>query len=191
MSLPHITNSQAGRNKWDPVYKAMFEVYFTIPEALRAKFGRDEQLITEHVLKCTFTGIDKGAEAGAIQKFMGTTRTYLNSKLDDTSVEIAIDLTLNLREGLDAYIYKLFKEWKNLGYDLSTGATTLKKDYCADWLKVSIANRANDVIRQIVFKDVIMKGGVEGWEEVDYSDGQALVQLSVKFQSDWWTDITA
>lgn len=189
MSLPHITNSQAGRNKWDPVYKNMFEVYFTLPEALRAQFGRDEQLITEHVIKVTFSGIDKGVEV-TNQKFMGTTRSYLNSKMDDTSIEISIDLTLNLREGLDAYIYKLFKAWKNLGYDLSTGATTLKTGYCADWLKVSIANRANDVIREIVFKDVIMKGGIEGWEEMDYSQTGDLVQLTVKFQSDWWTDVS-
>lgn len=190
MSLPHITNSQAGRNKWDPVYKAMFEVYFTIPEALRPQFGRDEQLITEHITKITFTGVDKGAEAGVTQKFMGTDRSYLNAKLDTTAVEIEVTLTLNLREGLDAYIYKLFKAWNKLGYDISTGSTTLKKDYCADWLKVSLANRANDVIREIVFKDVIMSGGVGGWEEADYSDGAAIVELTVKFKSDWWTDVS-
>ena len=51
MALPHIQNSQAGRNLYDPVHQNIFEVYFTIPEALRARFGKDEALLTEHVLK--------------------------------------------------------------------------------------------------------------------------------------------
>ena len=51
MALPHITNSQAGRNLWDPVFTNIFEVTFTVPEALRAQFGKDEQILTEHVTK--------------------------------------------------------------------------------------------------------------------------------------------
>jgi hypothetical protein len=121
---------------------------------------------------------------------MGTNRTYLKSKLDDTSIEISVTLTLNLREGLDAYIYKLFKAWNKLCYDIQTGSTTLKKDYCADWMKLSIANRANDVIRQLVFKDIIMKGGLSGWTEADY-ESEDIIELEVKFQCDWWTDVSA
>jgi len=54
--LPHITNSEAGRNKYDPAHKAIFEVYFTLPEALRAEFAQDEALLTEHVTK--ISGLD-------------------------------------------------------------------------------------------------------------------------------------
>ena len=50
MSLPHITNSQAGVNKFDPVFNNIFECYFSLPEAIRAQFGQDEALITEHIL---------------------------------------------------------------------------------------------------------------------------------------------
>lgn len=190
MALPHITNSQAGRNKWDPVYKSMFEVYFTIPEALRKDFGRDEQIITEHIQSVTWGEIDKGP-AAIEQKFMGTSRSYLAAKLDNTYLDINVKLSLNLREGTDAYIYKLFKAWNKLCYDVQTGATTLKKDYCADWMKVSIANRANDVFREIVFKDIIMTGGIKGWDAADYSDGAAIVDLEITFRCDWWTDISA
>ena len=51
MALPHITNSQAGINKYDPVHKNIFEVYFSLPDAIRTQFGQDEALLTEHVTK--------------------------------------------------------------------------------------------------------------------------------------------
>ena len=189
MSLPHIQNSQAGRNHYDPVYTSLFEVYFTLPDALREKFGQDEAIITEHVLKISgLDGLDKSAEK-VTQKFMGTTRTFLAPKIGDTSFELDIDLTLNLRNATDNYIYKLFKEWNNLGYDLSTGETRLKKDYIANWLKVSIANRQGDIYREVVFKDVILTG-ITAPGEYNYETPDA-AQLNVKFSSDWATELNA
>ena len=191
MALPHIQNSEAGRNLYDPYHNSIFYVYFTLPEALRDEFGQDEALISEHVKTVSgLDALDKGPDTGK-QTFMGTTRTFVNPKMDTTSAEdITIVFTLNLRNGVDNYIYKLFKAWKNLNYNLETGAINLKKDYVANWLKIEIANRAGDVIRQIVFKDVMMKGGVDGLGELNYENSEAL-ELTVHFASDWWKDIVA
>ena len=190
MSLPHITNSQAGVNKFDPVHKNIFEVYFSLPEPLRAEFGKDEALLTEHVLK--ISGLDALTKAPGVsqQQFMGTSRSYINPRVDGTHAEISVTLSLNLREKTDNYIYKLFKAWAKLGYDISTGARHLKKDYCADFLKISIANREGDVYQEVVFKDVMMNEGPTGLDELDYESNDAQ-QLDVKFISDWWKDITA
>jgi hypothetical protein len=190
MALPHITNSVAGVNKFDPVHKNIFEVYFSIPEAIRAEFGKDEALLTEHVLK--IDGLDKLAEAPGVsqQKFMGTSRSYINPKVDNTHAEITVELSLNLRDETDNYIYKLFKAWAKLGYDIATGERHLKKDYCADFLKVCIANRKGDIYQEVIFKDVMMNGGPTGLNDLDYESADAL-SLSVKFVSDWWKDITA
>ena len=190
MALPHITNSEAGRNLWDPSHNCLFEVYFTLPAALRAEFGQDEALITEHVLKISgLEALDKGP--GTIeQKYQGTTRTYLAPKMDNTSAEIKVDFSLNLRNGTDNFIYKLFKSWKNLGYDLETGTIVLKKDYVADWMRVVVANRAGDIIREVVFKDVFMKDSLEGMGELEYTSTEPQ-QLSVTFVSDWWKETLA
>ncbi len=187
MSLPHITNSEAGRNFYDPSHNCLFEVYFTLPKALRDQFGQDEALLTEHVLKVSgFEALDKGPDT-LTQTYQGTTRTYLNPKLDSTSCEFKIDFSLNLRNGVDNYIYKLFKAWKNLNYDLETGTIVLKKDYVADWMRICIANRAGDIVRKIVFKDVFMKGNIDGMSELDYSSSEAQ-QISISFVSDWWKE---
>ena len=149
MSLPHITNSEAGRNLYDPYHNCLFEVYFTLPAAIRAQFGQDEALLTEHVVKIDgLDALDKGPEASVEQKFQGTTRTYLAPKMDNTSAELTVEFNLNLRNGVDNYIYKVFKAWKNLNYDLETGTIVLKKDYVAEWMRVCVANRAGDVIKE-------------------------------------------
>jgi hypothetical protein len=189
MSLPHITNSQAGVNKYDPVHENIFEVYFTLPEPIRGEFGKDELLLTEHVLE--ISGLDALTRAPGIgtQQFMGTTRSFINSKLDSTSAEISVKLSLNLRNGVDNYIYKLFKAWAKLGYDIATGERKLKKDYCADFLKVLVANRQGDVYHEIVFKDVMMNEGPTGMDTLSYDSTEAKT-LEVKFVSDWWKDLT-
>lgn len=191
MALPHITNSTAGRNYYDPYHSCLFEVYFTLPDALRSEFQQDEALITEHVLTIKgLDALDRGPEASVQQKFQGTNRTYLAPKVEDTTAEITVELTLNLRNGVDNYIYKLFKAWKNLNYDLETGTIVLKKDYIAQWLRVCVANRAGDIIRDITFKDVMLSGGLEGLADYDYSSNDP-VNLTVKFKSDWWKEINA
>ena len=187
MALPHIKNSQAGVNRYDAVFGNIYEVYFTLPEPLRAQFAQDEALITEHVLKISgLEALDRAPET-VTQEFMGTKRTHIAPRIDDTSAEISIDLSLNLRNGVDNYIYKLFKAWARLGYNINTGERSLKKDYCADWLKVSIANQAGDIYREVVFKDVMISGNIEGMGDYEYSSAEPK-QITVKFKSDWWKE---
>lgn len=188
--LPHIKNSTAGNNRLDPNYQNMFEVYFTIPEALMADFGDDVAILTEQVQKISgLETLDKGPGKQE-QKFMGTTRTYLDSKLDTTSHELEIDFALNLRNRTDNFIYKLLKAWNNLCYNKNTGETTLKEEYCADWFKVVVANRAGDIYREILYHDVIMTEGIKGLNELNYSTAE-LAQITVKFISDWADDTDA
>ena len=71
MALPHIQNSEAGRNLYDPYHNSIFYVYFTLPEALRDEFGQDEALISEHVKTVSgLDALDKGPDTGK-QTFMG------------------------------------------------------------------------------------------------------------------------
>lgn len=190
MALPHIKNSEAGRNLYDPVHNSIFEVYFTLPEAIRGEFGQDEALITEHVTKIEgLDALDRGPDV-ATQSFMGTKRTYLKPHVDDTSAELKVTFTLNLRNGTDNYIYKIFKAWKDLNYDLNSGTITLKKNYVADWMRVAIANRAGDIIREVVFRDVMLKGNLEAMSGLDYSSDDPQ-ELTVTFVSDWWEDTIA
>ena len=110
--LPHITNTTAGNNHWDPMHQAIFEVYFSLPEAIAGEFKEDEMLLTECVTQVS--GLDvlqKTVEAGS-QKFLGVDVSYLNPTLDSTTAEITIDLNLNLRNSKDAIVLKIFTDTK-------------------------------------------------------------------------------
>ncbi len=188
--LPHIQNSEAGRNKYDPVHKSIFELGFTLPNMIRGEFAQDEAVLTEHVL--SISGLDalyKGVEAEQ-QKFMGTSRSYLKPTVGDTFAEITVKFSLNLRKGTDNYIYKLFNAWKKLGYNMANGERQLKKDYLADWMHLKVGNRVGDVYHDIVMKDVMLVGPVTLSSEYDYTSDDAL-ELEVKFRFDWWDEVNA
>lgn len=188
--LPHITNSDAGRNLYDPVHGALFECYLTVPDALQATYKKDELLVSEHILKMSGLDALDRAPGTDVQKFMGTDRTFVKPVLDNTHAEISMTLSLNLRNVTDNYIYKLFRAWARLGYDISNGMRHLKKDYVASWMRIAQANRDGSIWREIVFKDVMCNGDLSGMGDVDYTDGAAK-ELEVKFVSDWWTETIA
>jgi hypothetical protein len=188
MALPHIKNSVAGVNLYDPVHKSIFEVYFTLPDALRGEFDHDDEiLMTQHVLNVSGLDALYRAPETDVQKFMGTDRSYIKPTIGETSAKIEVEFSLNLRNGTDNYLLKLFRAWAALGYDISTGRRSLKKDYTAAWLKVSIANRQGDIYQEVVFKNVMIDGALEYDGGLDYSADDAL-QLKVKFKSDWWDE---
>ena len=190
MALPHIKNSQAGVNLYDPVHKSIFEVYFTLPASLSNEFGKDELVLTEHVMN--IGGLDALYRAPEVdsQKFMGTDRSFIKPTIGETKANLEVEFSLNLRNGTDNYILKLFRAWAALGYDIASGKRSLKKDYCAQWLKVSVANREGDIYQEVVFKDVMLAGNLEMDGGLDYTVDDALT-LKVKFVSDWWDEKVA
>lgn len=189
--LPHIKNSEAGINLFDPVHKSIFEVYFTLPESLRTEFAKDEVLLTQHVLNISGLEALYKAPETDVQKFMGTDRSYIKPTIGETSATIEVEFSLNLRNATDNYILKLFRAWAALGYDVATGKRSLKKDYCAQWLKVAIANREGDIYQEVVFKDVMLNGALDfSGSSLDYTADDACT-LKVKFKSDWWDEKTA
>ncbi len=182
--LPHIKNSKAGINRLDPIFKNLFEVYFSLPAALESDFSADREIMTEHVTKIDGLGTLQTQPEKTTQQFMGTTRTFIGSAPGDTSHEITLTMNLNLRNGTDNYIFKLFKAWQKLAYDLQTGTRTLKADHVADTLRVIQYNRAGDIFREIIYHDLQLLE-VSGIDDYDYSTGTDLMEISVKFASDW------
>ena len=184
--LTHIKNVQAGINKYDPVHKSIFEVYFTLPDAIQSEFKEDELILTEQVT--TVSGLDalqKTTPAGE-QKFFGVTVSFLNPILDSTAADLTITFNLNLRNENDNYVLKIFKAWENLSYDLSDGTRTIKRDYISENLRISEANRNGTVWRAYVFHHIMLTG-VTGLEDLDYSSNDART-LQCTFRSDYWDD---
>ena len=184
--LPHIKNTKAGNNYYDPMHQSIFEVYFTLPDALREKFKTDEEILTEQVTSVSgLDALQKTVQAGQ-QKFYGVDVSYLNPVLDTTRAEITITFNLNIRDEKDAYVLKVFKAWGKMGYDLSDGTRTLMKDYVADNLRIAEGNRNGVIWRSYIFHKVMVTN-LEGLNELNYENTDAR-QLTVTFVSDWWDE---
>lgn len=190
--LPHITNSKAGRGKWEPLWKGLYQMYFTVPPAIAAKYSTDDILtLSEQITTVSgLNAVDKGPDKSE-QKFFGSTRTYVNPKIDGTSMELTCKFNLNLRDRTDNFIYKIFYDWKSLNYDLNTGESSLKEDACADYFRIVEHNKAGDIIRDIKAKDVMLFGELDSSiGDLDNSSND-MAELTVKFVSDCWDDTRA
>jgi hypothetical protein len=185
--LPHITNVKAGMEKYDPMHLSIFEVAFTVPEAMAGEFNGEElQILSQQVV--SINGLDALQKVAGVnsQKFLGVDVSFLNPTLDSTTAEFTIVFNLNLRNVTDAYVLKLFKAWGRLSYDLATGVRALKANYTCDTMHISEANRDGTVWREVVFKDVFITS-ITGLDSLDYTSSEAR-QLSVTFRADYWDE---
>lgn len=185
--LPHITNVKAGVEKYDPMHQSIFEVAFTVPEAMSGEFNGEElQILSQQVV--SINGLDALQKVAGVnsQKFLGVDVSFLNPTLDSTTAEFTIVFNLNLRNVTDAYVLKLFKAWGRLSYDLATGVRALKANYTCDTMHISEANRDGTVWREVVFKDVFITS-ITGLDTLDYTSSEAR-QLSVTFRADYWDE---
>lgn len=183
--LPHIRNTEAGNQWYDPMHSSIFEVYFTLPNALQT-FKDTEAILSEQVVSVSgLDALQKTVAAGQ-QKFLGVDVSFLNPVLDNTYAELTIVLNLNIRNATDAYVLKVFKAWAKLGYDLSDGTRTLMADYCTDILRIAEANRDGTVWRSYVFHKVMLTG-MTGLDELNYTNNDAR-QLTVTFRADYWDE---
>lgn len=184
--LPHLKNTTSGNNWYDPVHKAIFEVYFTLPDAISGAFAQDSAILTEQVTKVQgLDALQKTVQAGS-QKFLGVDVSFLNPAFDNTYAELTIEMNLNLREESDNFVLKIFRAWENLGYNLADGTRTLMAQYCSDNLRIAIANRNGAIYRSVIFHKVMLTE-VTGLDDLDYTANDA-VTLTVKFRADYWDD---
>ena len=125
MPLPHLMNVEAGYNRYDPMMGSIFQIEFTVPNALvDAYSGQDInaelKLLSQQVTDVSgLDALQKTVAAGS-QKFLGVDVSFLNATLDTTVADITVNLNLNLRNTTDAYVLRVFKLWSKLNYDLQS-----------------------------------------------------------------------
>ena len=184
--VPHVRSVEAGRNYYDPVNTAIFEVGFTFPGLISSAVSDKITLLTEQVTNVA--GLDNllKTPAAGQQKFFGADVSYLNPTLDNTYAEITIDFNLNLRSVTDNYVLDAFMQWRNLNYNLGNGARYLKKDYVAPYIEIKMANRDGTVWRVVKLWDVMLIN-ITGLDGLDITTNES-PKLQCTFRSDYWDD---
>lgn len=171
---------------WEPVYNNLFEVTINPPAGLG---NWSTSLLMEQVIKVSGLDVDKTPAAGVQQTYKGWTRSYANSKLDQTFVDIAIDFEVNLDDTNSMYMYKGLKAWCNQIFDTNTGMQHLKADYAGGPMTIVVYNRPGDVFRTYSFPTVWPTTNINAIE-LDYNSTDKYTITGFTFRADYFDDTT-
>lgn len=184
---PAIRRVKAYNSNYDPMHQSVFEVRFSVPSGISSKVNAEDiAILSEQVTKVDGLDALQILPEVSTQKFLGADLSYINTTPSQTYAEITIDMNLNLRNATDAYVFRIFKEWGKLNFDIKNGTRALTADAIAPYLEINEANRDTIIWRQIKLYRVILVS-ISGLDSLDYTNSEAR-QLQVKFRSDCWDD---
>jgi hypothetical protein len=184
MALPHYSQDQTSRSgrQFEPVQANLFEVTVLPPAGVA-----DAPLMLQHVN--SISGLELYKEVSAVeQKYKFSTRSFAGMP-DSTSIDVAIDFSLNLNDANQAYLYKSIRQWYNNQYDPQTGAMGLKKDYVGTIVIVQF-NRAGDIYRTVTLEDCFITSGLPFTTELSYETTEAQA-LEVTWRCDTFKEVLA
>lgn len=174
--IDHIVNkSTASRKNYEAVTNDKFRVTFILPNSLG-----QEPLLTEHVISCT--GLKEPGGETIQQQVNQVRRNFASNDVDNTQ-NFELTFSLNLNEANQNYIWKKMKAWKNLVYNPTIGAGTLKASYVGTIIIESF-NRQGDVYEVITTYNTFPTGETTGlWDKEITSPDP--VTLAIPFIADY------
>ena len=182
--LPHYRNSRAAMQKFEPLYKAQFEVLLTPPPAVAGGWT----LVMENVIKVSNITVNKQPEP-VTQKYKSATRTFAGGIVADTTIKVSLDFEVNLDDSNSAYVYKALRKWCDLIYDPLTGRMGLKRDYVGGPMIINYFNKAGDIFRQIKAPVVFPVTPITGiGDEVDFTSNDIYKVEGFTLQVDYWEE---
>ncbi len=177
--LPHYNNSVAATKLYEPIQGNLFEVTILPPS------GIDGTLLLEHVNTVGGLGGLNPAYDAVTQKYKFAERSYAGMP-GTTSIDVAINFSLNLNDANQNYIYKTLRDWYKKIYDPATGAMGLKKDYVGTIIIV-MYDRQGNIHRKVTLLDCFPTGGVPFGDGLDYG-AQDPIALDITWKCNNWIE---
>lgn len=177
--LSHYNNSQAAVKRHEPLYGNHFEVTLLPPAGVQGG-----SILMEHVL--SISGLENETGPGvAEQKYKNATRSYAQGAPEVTTVDLAINYSLNINDNNALYVYNTLVDWKRLVHNPLTGEDGIKKDYVGKIVVVN-ATRKGDIFWQRTFHEAWPFGTLPAldlaYESIDP------LEIEISFRADWWAE---
>lgn len=183
----HYRNSKISTGLYEPVYNNLFDVLLTFPAAIA---GEPVDLVLEEVTKVTGLAVDQTPATAVEQIYKGAKRTFPNALPESTTVNVGLEMQVNLNEANSMFAYKALRKWTDLIWDPLRGTMNLKRDYVGGPMIVSLYNRKGDVFRQYTFPTVWPMTSIPPID-MDYTSGANIYTLgTIEFRSDFWDDVS-
>lgn len=184
-AFPHVVNSTAAVNKYEPVVASNYNAHFVLMGALKEKLG-DYSFLREYVK--SVTGLFIEYTGNTIEAGYKTVKFRYDSNEKQTFYDVEVSFFNFLDNESRMFIYNALVAWSRFKYNPMTGEKTLKKDYSDAALVVEKYNRdgtiywrrmAHHLFPMNDFADMI----------ADYT-AHDMTELNVTFNADYVTDIT-
>lgn len=191
LGLPHYRNSRVSMSLAEPLYKNLFTMQITLPQAIGAD-AQSTNLLLEEVT--SVTGLNTNKVPGAVeQKYKYASRSFAGGKPNETTIDLTINFNLNLTyDGEDGtpsnFAVKMLRKWTDLIFDPITGRTGLKKDYVADQAVITMQDRAGTPFWQWICYNIFPTKGIDD-VGLTYDTPDLVAVQGLTFRCDYYDEI--
>lgn len=183
--FPHVINSTAAVNKYEPVVASNFNANFVSMGNLKKKIG-DLTFLREYIKSVSGLFIEKSANT--VEAGFKTTKFRYDSNEKETFYDVDISFFNFLDNDSKQLVYNKLVQWSRVKYNPLTGERGLKKDYADACIVVEKFNRDGTVYWKRMGHSLFPMGDLPD-QIADYTSSD-MQELEVSFNVDYVSDVT-
>lgn len=184
-AFPHVTQSTAAVNKYEPVVPSNFNAQFVLMGKLKEKLG-DYSFLREYVKNVS--GLFVEYAGNTIEGGYKTTKFRYDSNDKQTYYDISVSFFNFLDNDSKMFVYNSLVAWSRVKYNPLTGEKTLKDVYANACIVVEKYNRDGTVYWRRMAHNVFPMNDFDD-QNNDYTQHD-MSDLTVQFNADYVSDVT-
>jgi hypothetical protein len=183
--FPHVTQSTAAVNRFEPVVGSNFNAQIILNGYLKETLG-DYSWLKEYILNVNGLFIEKAANT--IEAKYKYTKFKYDSNEKENTYELEVQFTNFLDNDSRQFVYNALVAWSRIKFNPLTGEKTMKRDYADASIVVEKFNRDGTIYWRRIAHNVFPTDDLDD-QKADY-DSHDAVELNVKFNADFISDVT-
>lgn len=178
----HYKNSKVAVQNFEPLYNTQWNLVVTPPPSIN-----DWDLVIEGIT--SVAGLETNKMPGIVtQRYKGTERSFLGGFIESTTIDLTMNIEVNLNDANSAVAFKELRKWCDLGYDPLTGRFGLKKNYIGGPAVLSAINKEGDIYHQWIFPTIFPTTAIPA-QTFDY-DAEGIYKIEgFAMRADYWEEI--
>lgn len=184
-AFPHVTQSTAAVNKYEPVVPSNFNAQFVLMGKLKERLG-DYSFLREYVKNVS--GLFVEYAGNTIEGGYKTTKFRYDSNDKQTYYDINVSFFNFLDNDSKMFVYNSLVAWSRVKYNPLTGEKTLKDVYANACIVVEKYNRDGTVYWRRMAHNVFPMNDFDD-QNNDYTQHD-MSDLTVQFNADYVSDVT-
>lgn len=184
-SFPHVTNSTAGVQKYEPVVASNFNAHIVLMGTLKDTLG-EYDFLSEYIKAVNGLFIEKAGNT--IEGGYKTTKFRYDSNEKETTYDVEVQFFNFLDNDSRMFIYNALVAWSRFKFNPLTGEKTMKKDYANACIVCEKFNRDGTIYWKRIGHNLFPMNDIDD-QAADYSNHD-MIELAVTFNVDYVTDVT-